>query len=344
MCRWALVVRSFCRRTECTGRCVLSLLAARERIRIVLKSGLFMSLFAILLLILSAFTHALWNLLSKRYNPSAAFFLMATVVPAILLLPLLFFLRAGLVVIPLIVWGLLAATGAVQAVYYIFLAAAYRHGELSLAYPLARSLPLVLVTLASAALGRSAQIAPLAYPGFALVTLGCLLLPQPDFSHLHPRHYRHRGVLFAVLAAVGVAAYTLLDDQALRILRALPGTPLSPIQWAFLFAELEAISISIFMTAFLLAWRQERLALQQAGLAEWRAAAGVGLMIFLTYGLVLTAMAYVRDVSYVSAFRQLSIPIGAALGILVHREAAAWPKLTGIALAVVGLMLVVVGR
>lgn len=302
-----------------------------------------MSLVAILLLTLSAFVHAFWNLISKRRNPPAAFFLMATIAPAVLLLPLLFFFRAGLDVIPAVVWGLLAATGTVQAIYYIFLAAAYRNGDLSLAYPLARSLPVIFVTLASAAFGRSAQIALLAYPGFALVTLGCLLLPQPDFAHLHPQHYRQRWVLFAVLAAVGVAAYTLLDDQALRILRTLPGTPLSPLQWAFLFAELEAISISIFMTAFLLAWRRERLALQQASLAEWRSAAGVGLMIFVTYGLVLTAMAYVRDVSYVSAFRQLSIPIGAALGILVRKESAARPKLVGIALAVIGLMLVVMG-
>jgi drug/metabolite transporter (DMT)-like permease len=55
------------------------------------------------------------------------------------------------------------------------------------------------------------------------------------------------------------------------------------------------------------------------------------------------AMAYVSNVSYVSAFRQLSIPIGAALGILVRKEAASPPKLAGIALVVLGLTLTALG-
>ncbi|MCS7009938.1 MAG: DMT family transporter [Anaerolineales bacterium] len=302
-----------------------------------------MTLPALFLVSLSAFTHALWNFLSKRRNPPAAFFLMATAASAVILSPLLFVFRAGLLVIPPVVWALLAATGAVQAAYYISLAAAYRTGELSLAYPLARSLPVVLVALLSAVLGRGEQITALAYLGFSLVTIGCLLLPHPDFSHLHPRYYRHRWVLFALLAAVGVTAYTLLDDQALRILRSLPDTPLSPFGWALLFAELESLSITGFMTVFLLGCERERQALFRAQKTDWGEAAVMGVVILLTYGLVLTAMAYVRDVSYVSAFRQLSIPIGAALGILLRKESAAWPKLVGIGLVMIGLTLTALG-
>lgn len=298
---------------------------------------------AFVLVTASAFTHAFWNFLSKRQNPQAAFFLMATVASAVILSPLLFIFQEGLTAIPPAVWGLIAATGAVQAVYYIFLAAAYRSGDLSHAYPLARSLPVVFVALVSVALGRGGQIAPLAYPGFVLVTAGCILLPLPKFSDLRLRHYRHRWVAFALLAAVCITGYTLLDDQSLRMLRSLPETSLTPLGWALLFGELEAISIALFMTVILLGWGPERRALLQARGPEWRTAAGMGVIILATYGLVLTAMAYVSNVSYISAFRQLSIPIGAALGIVVRKEAATPPKLAGIALVVAGLALAAVG-
>jgi drug/metabolite transporter (DMT)-like permease len=298
-----------------------------------------MTLFAFILVTISAFTHAFWNFLSKRQNPPAAFFLMASLAAVVIFSPALFFFRDGLTAIPPAVWGLIAATGAVQAIYYIFLAGAYRTGDLSHAYPLARSLPVVLVALVSVLLGRGDQIRPLAYVGFAAVTAGCILLPLPKFSDLRTSHYRQKWVVFALLAAVCITGYTLLDDQSLRMLRSLPETPLSNLSWSLLFVELETISLSIFLTVFLLSWVPERQILTQAGRPEWRMAALMGFIITATYGLVLLAMAYVSNVSYVSAFRQLSIPIGAALGILVRKEAATPPKLAGIALVVSGLIL-----
>ncbi len=175
-----------------------------------------MSPFAILLVTLSAFSHAFWNYLSKRQNPRAAFFLMASIASAGVLTPTLIFLRAGLAVIPPVVWGLIAATGAVQSLYYIFLAAAYRNGDLSHTYPLTRSLPVVIIAMLSVALGRGNQIHPLAYVGFAAVSLGCLILPLPRLRDLSLRHYRSKWVLYAVLAALCITAYTLLDDQSLK--------------------------------------------------------------------------------------------------------------------------------
>lgn len=62
-----------------------------------------------------------------------------------------------------------------------------------------------------------------------------------------------------------------------------------------------------------------------------------------TYGLVLAAMAYVSNVSYVAAFRQLSIPIGAVLGLTLQNEPRYRPKLLGIGIVSVGLVLVGIG-
>jgi uncharacterized membrane protein len=70
---------------------------------------------------------------------------------------------------------------------------------------------------------------------------------------------------------------------------------------------------------------------------------GTGIVIMATYGLVLAAMAYVANVSYVAAFRQLSIPIGAVLGLTIQQEPRYLPKLMGIGIVTVGLVLVGIG-
>jgi uncharacterized membrane protein len=48
-------------------------------------------------------------------------------------------------------------------------------------------------------------------------------------------------------------------------------------------------------------------------------------------------------VSYVVGFRQLSIPLGAMAGILVLKEAPHAPKLAGVAIMFVGLILLAMG-
>jgi drug/metabolite transporter (DMT)-like permease len=301
------------------------------------------TIFALLLVTISAFTHAFWNYLGKRRNPPAALFLMASLGSSLIFSPVLFTGWAALKLITPVVWVLILITGSVQAVYYIFLAAAYRTGDLSHIYPMARSLPVVFVALISILLGRGDQVQPLAYLGFVLVTAGCILLPMPKFSDLHLRHYWHKWVLFALLAALCITAYTLIDDQSLRILRSLPGSGMSNLEWSLLYVELEAITITIFMLIFILAWRPEREGFLSARGKDWRTAFLMGFIITATYSLVLLAMAYVSNVSYVIAFRQLSIPIGALLGILGHKEKAHPPKLVGIAIIFLGLLIVALG-
>jgi drug/metabolite transporter (DMT)-like permease len=302
-----------------------------------------MTPFAILLVTISAFAHATWNFLSKRQNAAPAIFLMASLAAVAVLSPVLFLFHRGLALMPPLAWGLLAATGTAQAIYYIALAGAYRHGDLSQAYPLARSLPVILIALVSLALGRGRQITPLAFAGFLLVAAGCLILPQQRFDDLSLEHYRHRWVWYALGAAACITAYTLLDDQALRLLRSLPGNPISNTGWSLLWVELETITLAVVLTGIVMHWKPERETLVQAGWIPWRNAALLGVMITLTYGLVLLAMAYANNVSYISAFRQLSIPIGAALGIFIRREPAGKPKLVGTAIIAAGLVMVALG-
>ncbi len=301
-----------------------------------------MTPFAFVLIVLSAIAHALWNFFSKRRNPSAVLFLSASLAAVVLFAPALLWLPRGWAVFSPSIWALLAATGLVQAVYYRALASAYRLGDLSLVYPMARALPIVLIALASLALGRADALRGLALPGFLLVTVGCLILPLARFSDVRRLTYRQPALCATLLAAMGIALYMLIDDQALRLLRSQPDSPLSNLEWAFLWVELETITLSLFLFLSVMVRAPERAELLRMTPQEWRSALALGLVITTAYALVLWAMAYARDVSYLAAFRQVSIPIGAALGIFLRKEPAPPPKVTGIGLIVLGLVLAAV--
>jgi len=51
-------------------------------------------------------------------------------------------------------------------------------------------------------------------------------------------------------------------------------------------------------------------------------------------------MTYASNVSYIAAFRQLSIPLGALLGILVQKEPSYAVKLASIGIIFAGLILI----
>jgi drug/metabolite transporter (DMT)-like permease len=295
---------------------------------------------AIVLIVISVFAHAFWNLLGKRRNPSASFFFVATVAAAICLSPLLVYYRQALTFIPGSVWMLVVATGVCEAVYYAGLGGAYRRGDMSLAYPLARAVPVLLVAGLSLALGRGSQISRLGLVGITMVGAGCLILPLPGFGKFRLEHYANACCLLALLAALGTSGYTLIDDEALRQLRAQPQIALNNTHVTLLFMALQAVSTTFVLAAYTLLYAPERRHLKEIWKTGKLYAAVTGLIITATYGLVLASMAYVDNVSYVAAFRQLSIPLGALLGIVVQKEPPYIPKLIGTGIVFVGLILV----
>jgi drug/metabolite transporter (DMT)-like permease len=299
-----------------------------------------LTLTALALILASAGIHAGWNLLSKRNGATLAFFLAAVLAACLALLPVGVALRGVLTSIPWQVWGLLAATGACQAVYYFGLAGAYRRGELSVVYPLARALPVLLVAGVSLALGRGESITSLGLAGMALVAAGCFVLPLQSFRLAASGLRWNAVVLLAGLAALGTTGYTLIDDAALRWLRELPGIGVGRVELTLLYSFLETVSLTVWTAALVALQGAERVEFTALDRRLWGRAAVAGIGMVLAYGLVLLAMGYVRDVSYVSAFRQVSIPLGALVGLWVEKEPAYPPKLAGIGLITLGLALV----
>jgi drug/metabolite transporter (DMT)-like permease len=281
--------------------------------------------------------------MGKRRSPSVPFFLLANVTAAMALSPFLILYRQALLIIPVQVWLLLLATGVFQSVYFAGLAGAYRRGDMSLAYPLARAVPVLLVAGLNLTLGKGDQIGKLAATGMLLVSAGCLILPMPRFRHFRWASYWNATCLLALVAALGTTGYTMIDDAALRQLRGLGPSPLNNIETTLLFITLEAISISLVLGAFLLLQPAQRSLLSEVWRKNRYYAAVTGVIIAATYSLVLLAMAYVSNVSYVAAFRQFSIPLGAILGMTVQGEPRFLPKIAGIAVIFFGLLLVGLG-
>ena len=298
-----------------------------------------MTTIAIVLLIISAFTHAGWNFISKKEHPTPAFYLVANIIGVICILPILFYYTRFLHFVPASVWLIVVISGFFLASYMGALAGAYRAGDISIAYPLTRSLPVILVFLLTLMMNTDQPTGGWFLVGIILVVAGCIILPLKAFSDFHFSNYNNLCCLLAVLAALGVTGYTVADDRALHLLRELPGKPMSPVEGTLLYMVLEGISSSIWQALFVVVNRKERQGISTVLKSYKGSAALTGIGIYFTYGIVLVAMNYVSNISYVAAFRQLSIPLGAILGMAILKETRYLPKIIGIAAIFVGLVL-----
>jgi drug/metabolite transporter (DMT)-like permease len=298
-----------------------------------------MTVTAAILLFISAFTHAGWNFISKKENPTQAFYLVANTIGVICVLPFLIYYASFIHLVPSPVWVIVVLSGFFLAGYLEALAGAYRAGDISIAYPLARSLPVIFVFLLTLILGKSQPPGGWFFVGIILIVSGCIILPLEAFGDFHFSNYTNLCCMLAALAAVGVAGYTVADDMALRYLRELPGKPLSPVEGTLVYMVLEGISCSLWQILFVVMSRRERQRMPEVLKSYKGPAALTGIGIYLTYSIVLASMNYVSNVSYVAAFRQLSIPLGAIFGMALLKESRYLPKTVGIAAIFAGLVL-----
>jgi len=298
---------------------------------------------AIVLLVIAAFAHASWNFLGKSRSPGIAFFLVATAAGTCFLFPAVLYRTAATASFTAEVWLLLLGTGFCQAIYFSGLAGAYRSGHMSIAYPLARSSPAIVLLIVAFMLGRRHEVSWVCAAGIVCVVGGCFFLPMKFFSDFRVKNYLNATCLFALMAALGTAGYSLIDDHALRILRSFPINEGAHTHTTLVYTFWEGV--------FVVGW----LGIFNLASGEWRAIKGVvkghtgyvvvaGIAIYITYALVLISMKYADNVSYVVGFRQLSIPLGALMGITFLREPRPLPKLLGVAIIFAGVVMVAAGR
>src|SRR5262245_2124734 len=126
------------------------------------------------LVLLAAISHATWNLLARRANEKLAFLWCSTLVASVLLLPLGVWLLLT-ESIPPAGWVVVLLSAGLEALYYWTLAQAYRYGDLSLVYPIARgTAPILVPILAVLFLGE--RLSGLAMVGIGLVVVGTVVV------------------------------------------------------------------------------------------------------------------------------------------------------------------------
>ncbi|MBU2646090.1 EamA family transporter [bacterium] len=302
-----------------------------------------MSLTAVILILISAVSHAGWNILGKRENPAVSFFLVTNIFGTLLFSPIIVYHFSQVLILPPILWVYLAASGFCLAVYFSGLAGAYRAGDMSIAYPLARSSPVLVVTFVALVLGRGNQITLQSICGILLVVSGCFLVPLRRFGDFRPRNYLNATCLLALLAALGTAGYSIIDDEALRTLRTAEGLTIDTITRTLVYGCLQGGFTVFWLGLSALLIPSERVRLRRVIAVNKTAAVLTGGLMFMTYALVLVSLGHVRNVSYVVAFRQVSILVGTLFSVIFLKERLYRPRLIGVIVIFIGLVLVGTG-
>lgn len=294
-----------------------------------------MTLIAFALIFASVFMHAAWNFLSKKVNPSPAFYCLAAAVGGIFWLPAAFFSQVPLGELPWKFWGVFLISNFFEVLYFVALARGYRRGDISLVYPLGRALPVIMVAVVTTLCGIGRQPSPMALAGMAVIFFGVLVMPLPSWRDFKLRTYCTKVLFWVVMIGVGTTGYTIFDSMAMKMLEEVPGR--SGLYRSIMYLCLVQTGITVTMAGPVLCRKSQR--------EELRKLLGsfspylTGIFSASAYILVLRAMNFVTNVSYLQAFRQMSLPLGVLAGIFILREPCPMPKAVGILLVVSGLVM-----
>src|SRR5438876_2984675 len=246
---------------------------------------------AIALVLSAALIHASWNYLLKKSGGGIGFVWAFAALSSLLYAPL----AAGVVIVQhfefkIEALAFLFASAVLHTAYYLLLDRGYRHGDLSVVYPLARATgPFLTVLVAIAVLGER--------PGGVALCGAALVVGGAFFIAASPAKLREagaaRGTAFALLTGCMIASYTVVDKQAVSAVL------IPPIlqDWG---ANLGRV---IVMAPLALGRRGQ---VKAAWTRQRKAVILVALLCPLSYILVLTAMVF-TPVSYVAPASWISI-------------------------------------
>ena len=162
-------------------------------------------------------------------------------------------------------------------------------------------------------------------------------MPLNRFSDFRLSNYLSWDMLFILTVACGTTGYTVFDSRAQEILRECCGEVSAPLR-SLAYYSTRGIALSLTLwsaTALLPVCRRELGEIVRSG--HFRSGMLAGCFASFSYVLVLCAMNYVTNVAYVQVFRQLGLPIGMMLGVLILKERCTRTKVLGVTLILAGL-------
>jgi len=196
-------------------------------------------------------------------------------------------------------WPFIAASVGLQVAFSLLVARVYRTTDLSLAYPLMRgTAPLLVSACGLVWLGE--RLSPWAWAGIGAVCLGILGLAAAG------RRGNGRGMALALLNAVVIAAYTIVDGTGARR----SGAPVAYTLWVFLLT-------AVPLAALAWAWQRSRILTHLR--STWRDGLVGGAGTVGSYTIALWAMT-LAPVAVVAALRETSILFGLLISALWLKE------------------------
>ena len=254
-----------------------------------------MSITVIALVLCAALLHASWNALLKSSADKLASLAVMTIGAGLGALPLVLYLPLPLPAS----WPYIALSAVLHTGYNLFLIRAYRIGDFSQAYPIARGSSPLLVTL-GATLFVGEQMNLMTLLGVILISVGIISLAKiKDGSHL-------AGPIAALTTGAFIAAYTIVDGVGARA----AGSALTYCGWLFV---LDSIPLTLIYL-----WRHRRSPFALRVSETWTALGG-GVMSLLAYGIVIWAVT-LAPMGTVSALRETSVLFAALIGSLFLGE------------------------
>jgi drug/metabolite transporter (DMT)-like permease len=273
------------------------------------------SVAALLFALAAALAHAGWNLLLAGERDAEAATAVALPIAVVLFAPVAAATwRVQGAAIPYV-----AGSAALELAYFALLAAAYRRGELSVVYPVARgSAPVLVLAISLAVLGVSLSAASVV--GVVAIAAGVVLVRGGE------RGAPRAQLLLGLAIGACIAGYTLIDRDGVQ--RA------APVPY------LELVLAPPALAYALLIGRLRGRAALAAQLRPRTALIAIG-----TLGAYLLVLAALRraPAAPVAAVREVSVVIAVAAAAVFLREPVGARRLGGAALVTAGIAAVALG-
>ena len=263
--------------------------------------------FVIALVAVSALLHVAWNVRLKTAGDPLRAATVGMLAASLGIVPagIAAWWIAGRQPLPVEGVALGIVSGVIEAGYFVLLSAAYRRGDLSVVYPIARgTAPLLAVAIGVGLLGERLGVA--GSLGVVALLAGFLLLQQP-WRALRGHRAFDPSIAFALATGVTIAAYSAVDRVGTRLIDPLP------------YAAILWVTASIVLVV----WNRvvSGGAVFAGGREQVRRAAIGGWLTLIAYLLILYALS-VAPLSGVAPLRESATVFAAAWGSVRLGEAA----------------------
>ncbi len=280
---------------------------------------------ALLLILISALFHAVWNAVVKHMEGRFNLLALAHVMMAAGLTPIVGKTALQQVKLSPGILAPLACAAFFFSLYHLGVAGGYRSGDLSVIYPLTTMAPALVPLWGAMFLGE--RLATTGFVGIVLILMGAYVIQFSSASFsaiLDPLRKFDRSTLFALGAAFFYSVGATFDKAGIAYT--------DPLTYSYLLIFFMAVVESVLAIVMGLGYGT-------FAREHWRAAVGMALILMssiLTYRFGLK----VTEVSYATSVRQVNALFGVALGILIFRERLGSLRMAAAAIMVAGVVVI----